>query len=356
MWPLQSAPGRPAEMKTFIRHLAHKQGFAMCRFAKADQAPHAAQYMTWLKTGRHGEMGWLNREPDRRTNPTRVLTGAKTVVVLAANYFQGDHGRANGKIARYAWGDDYHKVMLQNMAPIDAFLREQGGSQRCYVDTGPVLERDFAATSGIGWHGKSTMCLNEHLGTWFFIGIILTTLEFLPDEPVPNRCGSCTRCIDICPTHAIIEPYQLDARRCISYQTIENKGSIPVEFRPAIQDRIYGCDDCLEVCPWNRFAKETKERRFYLPDRLKTLDLCQLADLTEDEFRVLFRESPIKRIKRPRFVRNVCVALGNVGTPKNLPTLRKLSLDPDPLISEHAFWAIERIRSRAAPRTTMSPS
>ena len=338
-------------MKTIITHLAHKQGFAMCRFAKADPAPHAPQYMTWLKAGRHGEMGWLNREPDRRTNPTRVLTGAKTVIVLAANYFQGDRGRrVIGKIARYAWGDDYHKVMLENMAPIDGFLRQQGGSQKCYVDTGPVLERDFAATSGIGWHGKSTMCLNEHLGTWFFIGIILTTLDLEPDQPLANRCGSCTRCIDICPTHAIVEPYQLDARRCISYLTIENKGSIPVEFRPAIRDRIYGCDDCLEICPWNRFAKETSERRFYLPDKLKTLDLCQLAGVTEDEFRVLFRKSPISRIKRSRFVRNVCVALGNVGTPKDLPTLKALARDADPLISEHALWAIEQIGARQLRR------
>jgi epoxyqueuosine reductase len=344
-------------MKTIIRRLAQKQGFDMCRFAKADPAPHAAEYLTWLKAGRHGKMEWLNREPERRTNPARVLIGAKTVLVLATNYFQGDRSRRlEGKIARYAWGYDYHKVMLPNMAPINAFLQQQGGSQKCYVDTGPVLERDFAATSGIGWHGKSTMCLNEHLGTWFFIGIILTTLEFEPDEPVTNRCGSCTRCIDVCPTGAIVGPYQLDARRCISYLTIENKGSIPVEFRSAIQDRIYGCDDCLAVCPWNRFARQTKERRFYLPDKLKSLSLRQLALLTEDEFRVLFRESPIKRIKRPRFVRNVCVALGNVGTTEDLPTLRKLSLDPYPLISEHALWAIERICSRATPLTATTIS
>jgi epoxyqueuosine reductase len=256
--------------------------------------------------------------------------------------------RFAGKIARYAWGNDYHKLMLENMAPIDALLREQGGCQKCYVDTGPVLERDFAATSGIGWYGKSTMCLNERLGTWFFIGVILTTLDLEADQPVVNRCGSCTRCIDICPTHAIIEPYQLDARRCISYLTIENKGSIPVEFRGAIHDRIYGCDECLEVCPWNRFAKETKERRFYLSDKLKTLSLRELATLSEDEFRALFHESSINRIKRPRFVRNVCVALGNVGTPADLPTLKALSHDPDPLISEHALWAVQRIEDRHA--------
>jgi epoxyqueuosine reductase len=347
--PLPSNYGHPVDVKTIIRRLAQNLGFEICRFARADPAPHAAEYLTWLKAGRHGEMGWLNREPDRRTNPARVLPGAKTILVLAANYFQADHGRRfAGKIARYAWGDDYHKLMLENMAPIDALLREQGGRQKCYVDTGPVLERDFAATSGIGWYGKSTMCLNERLGTWFFIGVILTTLDLEADQPVANRCGSCTRCIDICPTHAIVEPYQLDARRCISYLTIENKGSIPVEFRGAIHDRIYGCDECLEVCPWNRFAKETKERRFYLSDKLKTLSLRDLATLSEGEFRALFRESAINRIKRPRFVRNVCVALGNVGTPADLPTLLALSRDPDPLISEHALWAVQRIEDRHA--------
>ena len=238
------------------------------------------------------------------------------------------------------------KSCLQNMAPIDAFLRENGGYQKCYVDTGPILERDFATTSGLSWQGKSTMCLNERLGTWFFIGVILTTLEFEPDPPVKNRCGSCTRCIDVCPTRAITLPYQLDARRCISYLTIENKGPIPIEFRSAIGDRIYGCDDCLEVCPWNRFAQQTRETRFQLPNQLKTLTLRQLAAVSDDEFRALFRDSPVKRIKRARFVRNVCVALGNVGTREDLTVLNQLARDTDPLIAEHASWAVEQIRNR----------
>lgn len=334
-------------MKTIIRDLAKEHRFDVCRFARAAPASHATAYFSWLGSGRHGEMEWLNRDPGRRTDPGRVLPGVKTVLVLATNYFQGaDHRIPAGKIARYAWGADYHKIMLRNMAPIETFLHEQGGTQKCYVDTGPILERDFAAVCGLGWQGKSTMCLNSTLGTWFFIGVILTTLDLEPDAPVKNRCGSCTRCIDICPTRAITAPYQLDARRCISYLTIESKDPIPIEFRTAIHDRIYGCDDCLEVCPWNRFARETQELRFHLPDRLKTLTLRALAILTEDQFRTLFRESPIRRIKRPRFVRNVCVALGNIGSDEDLPVLTALAQDPDPLIAEHAVWAAEQVRNR----------
>jgi epoxyqueuosine reductase len=344
---LLSAAGRPLEMKTTIRSLAKKHGFDDCRFAQAAPALHATEYFSWLQTGNHGDMTWLSRDPERRADPVQVLVGAKTVLVLATNYFQGHNPRQQmGKIARYAWGSDYHHILLKNMVPIDAFLQENGGRQKCYVDTGPILERDFAATAGLSWQGKSTMCLNERLGTWFFIGVILTTLELEADAPVKNRCGTCTRCIDICPTRAITLPYKLDARRCISYLTIENKGPIPIEFRSAIGDRIYGCDDCLEVCPWNRFAEQTHETRFRLPAQLETLTLRQLAALTDTEFRALFRNSPVKRIKRPRFVRNVCVALGNVGTSEDLTILNQLTLDPDPLIAEHASWAVEQIRSR----------
>ena len=334
-------------MKAIIRSLAKTHGFDDCRFASAVQAPHAEEFFSWLQSGNQGEMTWLERDPGRRTDPTRVLSEAKTVVVLAANYFQGPSPRQKeGKIARYAWGSDYHQIMLQNMVPIDAYLQAQGGTQKCYVDTGPVLERDFAALSGLSWQGKSTICLNERLGTWFFLGVILTTLELAPDAPAKNRCGSCTRCIDICPTRAITHPYRLDARRCISYLTIENKGPIPIEFRSAIGGRIYGCDDCLDVCPWNRFAAQTRETRFHLSSQLQTLTLRQLAILTDEEFRVLFRNSPIKRLKRVRFVRNVCVALGNVGTPEDLVALQQLAHDSAPLIAEHAAWAVEQIRQR----------
>jgi epoxyqueuosine reductase len=345
-------------MKSKIRALATSCGFDDCRFARAEQAPHSLQYFSWLSTGSHAGMTWLGRDPARRADPSRVLSNAKTLLVLAKNYFQGPNPRYHaGKIARYAWGADYHEIMLKDMAPIEALLRENGGCQKCYVDTGPILERDFAAVAGLSWQGKSTMCLNNRLGTWFFIGVILTTLEFEADLPAKNRCGRCTRCIDVCPTRAITQPYQLDARRCISYLTIEHKGPIPNEFRSAIGDRIYGCDDCLDVCPWNRFAEQTRETRFELPNRLKALRLRELAVLADDEFRALFRNSSIKRIGRPRFVRNVCVALGNVGTPEDMAVLHSLANDYDPLIAEHASWAVEQIRNRFGQRAenTVAP-
>jgi epoxyqueuosine reductase len=334
-------------MKEQVVQLARKCGFDACRFAAATVAPHQAGYFDWLEQGLHADMGWLARSPERRTDPRIVLPECQSVIVLAYNYYQGNDVRGRtGRFARYAFGTDYHDILLDRMRPIATFLEKQGGTQRCYVDTGPMLERDFAAAAGIGWHGKSTMCLNEDLGTWFFLGTILTTLAFEPDTPVRNRCGSCMRCIEACPTQAITEPYRLDARRCISYLTIENKGAIPLEFRRLIGDRIYGCDDCLEACPWNRFAQISSETRFQMPAPLRRLRLRDLAALSEDEFRRLFRDSPVKRIKHNRFVRNVCVALGNAGTKEDLPILRALAGQPDPLISEHAQWAVGEIESR----------
>jgi epoxyqueuosine reductase len=209
-----------------------------------------------------------------------------------------------------------------------------------------VLERDFATDAGLGWNGKSTVQIHRQLGTWFFLADILTTLELAPDQEFGDHCGKCTRCIDACPTQAITSPHKLDARRCISYLTIENKGPIPEEFRRAIGDRIYGCDDCLDVCPWNRFAKESREISFQARPEIFSHTLRDFLDMDEDGFRKVFAKSPIKRIKRPRFLRNVCVALGNKGTTADLPALEITAADPDPLISEHAEWAIEEIKSR----------
>ncbi|MBA3651683.1 MAG: tRNA epoxyqueuosine(34) reductase QueG, partial [Chthoniobacterales bacterium] len=289
---------------------------------------------------------------EKRCDPEMVLPGARSVVVLALNYWQGrsekEEGRsgASGRIARYAWGDDYHDVMLAKLRELEAFLATVGGVQKTYVDTGPVLERDFAAEAGIGWHGKSTMLLNRSLGTWFFLGEILTTLDLPPDPPQVARCGSCSRCIDACPTGAITAPHQLDARRCISYLTIELKGSIPLEFRPLIGDRIYGCDDCLDACPWNRFAQVSRESTFAARPAVAQMALRDFLALDDAQFRTLFRGSPIKRIKRRGFLRNVCVALGNVGTEEDLPALTAAADDAEPLIAEHARWAIAQIRSR----------
>lgn len=332
-------------MKGEIEQRAKDLGFDLCRFARCDRPPHAEQFDRWLDEGHAGEMTWLARNRERRTDPQQVLPGAKTMIVLAMNYFQGDlPSPARGRIARYAWGDDYHGLVEKKLRVLDLFLQERGGAQKCYVDTGPILERDFAALAGIGWHGKSTMLISRELGTWFFLAEILTTLELAPDEPARAHCGSCTQCIDACPTGAITAPYQLDARRCIAYLTIELKGSIPLEFRSLIGDRIYGCDACLDACPWNRFAKVSRESAFAAGE--SAMNLRDFLRLDDQQFRDLFRDSPIKRIKRRGFLRNVCVAIGNTGTADDLPALERASFDPEPLIAEHALWAIEQIRAR----------
>jgi epoxyqueuosine reductase len=267
------------------------------------------------------------------------------VVVLATNYFHEEPPPtpSTGCIARYAWNDDYHEVLKPRLETLAAKLEEAGGTQRCFVDSGPVMERDWAAACGVSWHGKSTMGINPELGTWFFLSVILTTLEFEPDPPLPDRCGSCTRCIDACPTQAITAPYQLDARRCISFLTIENKGPIPEEFREAMGDRIFGCDDCLDACPWNRFAQASRDAA--LQPRREILDkpLRAFLSLDDTQFKTLFRDSPILRAKRRGFLRNVCVALGNTGTREDIPALQAAAQDPEPLVREHAAWALERI-------------
>jgi epoxyqueuosine reductase len=238
---------------------------------------------------------------------------------------------------------------------IDDFLRQFGGAQKCYVDTGPVLERDHAAEAGIGWHGKSTMLIDPKLGTWFFLAEVLTTLELPPDPPQQDRCGTCERCMTACPTGAITSPHRLDARRCISYLTIELKTSIPLEFRPLIGDRIFGCDACLDACPWNRFAEVSRESSFAARPATAGMTLRDYLELNDEQFREMFRKSPIKRIKRRGFLRNVCVALGNVGDLGDLPALQRASADPEPLIAEHAAWAMERIHLRSgAPAAKLS--
>jgi epoxyqueuosine reductase len=358
-----NAENSSADIREQVLGLARELGFDLCRFAKAETPEHAAEFQDWLDRGDAGEMNYLARNSERRCDPRQILPDAKMVIVLALNYFQGAHkmplaadvtpakgaaGRpaATGRIARYAWGEDYHTLIERKLAVIDKFLRQCGGRQKCYVDTGPMLERDHAATAGIGWHGKSTMLLNRELGTWFFLAEILTTLEFAPDTAQKNYCGHCTRCIDACPTGAITAPHQVDARRCISYLTIELKGSIPTELRPLIGDRIYGCDDCLDACPWNRFAKVSREMAFAMRPEVAAMKLRDYLSLDDDKFRRLFRNSPIKRTKRHGLLRNVCVALGNIGSTDDLPALEKAKADSEPLIVEHAQWAIDRIKQR----------
>lgn len=341
--------------KTELIALAVDQGFALCRVARCDPPRHGEAFLEWLAQGQAGDMaGWLGRSREKRTNPDLVLPGARSVVVLAMNYWQGsaestvDSPAAPGRIARYAWGDDYHDMIRSRLGVLDEVLIRHGGRQRCYVDTGPVLERDFAAEAGVGWHGKSTMLLHPELGTFFFLAVILTTLELEADSPIPPRCGTCTACLDACPTGAIRPetPYHLDARLCISYLTIEHKGSIPEELRPLLGERIYGCDECLDVCPWNRFAAVSRETSFQARPATIGYALRDYLALDEPQFAALFRGSPILRTKRRGLLRNVCVALGNVGNPSDLPALERAAGDPEPLIAEHARWAVGRIRLR----------
>ena len=346
-----------AALKREIIDRATALGFDSCRVARAGPPRYGREFQAWLGDGAAGEMEWMARGAEKRGDPQKVLPGARSVIVVALNYFQGDppaHSVDGGRIARYAWGDDYHELMLRKLEKLDAFLAERGGVQKCYVDTGPILERDYAAEAGVGWHGKSTMLIDPKLGTWFFLGEILTTLELPADAPQEPRCGTCQRCIVACPTGAITEPHRLDARRCISYLTIELKGSIPLELRPLIGDRIYGCDDCLDACPWNRFASVSREAAFAAGPGIGR-PLRDYLALDDAAFRALFRDSPIRRIKRRGFLRNVCVALGNVGGPEDLPALQHAASDAEPLIAEHATWAIDRIQERLH-ETSLTPS
>src|SRR6266404_1294439 len=341
------------ELKARLVALAREVGFDSCRIAACAAPAHANEFRDWLREGAAGEMSYMKRGEEKRCDPQKIFPGATSIVVVALNYFQGEKIRrsqsaATGRIARYAWGEDYHDVISRKLDKIDNFLRQFGGMQKSYVDTGPILERDHAAEAGIGWHGKSTMLIDTRLGTWFFLGEILTTLELPPDLPQRDRCGTCERCITACPTGAITAPHRLDARRCISYLTIELKGSIPIELRPLVGNRIFGCDDCLDACPWNKFADASRETAFAARRSTIGMALRDYLDLNDEQFREMFRHSPIKRIKRRGFLRNVCVALGNVGDESDLPALRRAGHDAEPLIAEHAQWAINRIRERRA--------
>jgi epoxyqueuosine reductase len=341
-------------MKAALRQRALELGFDDCRFTSAAAPASSGQFRKWLAEKHHGEMTWLERNAPKRMDPQRVLNGAKSIIVLAASYQTGDsrftiHDSRSGLIARYARFADYHDVLGERLKTLVDFIDQVAGRKvrsLWYVDTGPVLERDFAQRAGLGFVGKHTNLISRRFGNWIFLAEILTTLELEPDAPEQNHCGKCTRCITACPTNAITAPFQLDARKCISYLTIELKGSIPVELRPAIGNRIYGCDDCLAACPWNRFAREGNLMQPHARKDLEQPDLIELLQLDEAGFKSRFAGTPILRTKRRGLFRNVCVALGNTGDACALPHLQKAAADPEPLIAEHAHWAITRV-SRA---------
>ena len=340
-------------MKAAIRQHALELGFDDCRFTTAEPPESAARFLEWLEGKRHGTMGWMERNAVKRIDPQSVLGGARSVITLAASYDSGDGAQARpgqGVIARYARYADYHDALGQALGQLTVRVQSlagEGARSLWYVDTGPVLERDLGQRAGLGFIGKHTNLISRRLGNWFFISEILTTAELEPDEPERNHCGKCTRCIDVCPTRAITAPFQLDARRCISYLTIELKGSIPEEYRSAIGNRIYGCDDCLEVCPWNRFAGEGRLMASHRRDDLGQADLIGLLALDDDGFRAKFRGTPMQRTKRRGVLRNVCVALGNIGDAKAIPPLERAAGDPEPLIAEHAQWALGQVMQRS---------
>jgi epoxyqueuosine reductase len=340
-------------VKDAITRRARELGFDDCRVTSAAPPPHAAEFQEWLAAGRHGAMGYLERNAFKRVDPNEVLAGAKSVIVLAAAYQPKTRALSDnapcGLLARYAQHADYHDVLAGRLKALTEFVNSLGGAETkslWYVDTGPLLERDLAQRAGLGFAGKHTNLISRSLGNWFFISEIITTLEVEADEAERNRCGSCTRCIDACPTNAITGPFQLDARRCISYLTIELKGSIPEEFRPAIGNRIYGCDVCLEICPWNRFAKEGAIMKEHERADLDQPALVELLELDDADFKARFAGTPMLRTKRRGVLRNVCVALGNIGDERCLPALEKATMDHEPLIAEHARWALAEIEKR----------
>ena len=335
-----------------VRSRAAELGFEKVGIAPAGRAPRADFLKKWLGEGRHGSMEWLDRDPGRREDATVLLPGAKSVVVVAKNYHTpGEHSSdgAVGRISRYAWGDDYHELMLDRLHDLRRHLESLGGRAKVAVDTNAILEKPWAQAAGLGWQGKHTNLITRDFASWVFLGEVVTDLDLEPDAPhVEDFCGTCTACIDVCPTKAITAPYQLDARLCISYLTIEHRGPIPRELRPAIGNLIYGCDLCQDVCPWNKYARTSPDPAFRAREGNLAPRLVELLALTREEWTARFKGSPVKRAKYAGFLRNVCVALGNSGDPTAIPALEKALVHEEPLVRGHAAWALGRLGARSA--------
>ena len=361
-----------ASLAARITELARAAGFDLCGIAPAADFPELARLEEWLERGHAGEMRYLRDE--RRRSPAQVMPGARSVIVCVLNYNSafpssidesscaGSQSGPRGWISRYAWGDDYHEVLREKLETLIARLRREFPDPfeaRAYVDTGPIVERVAAKYAGLGWLAKNTCLINEELGSWLFLGVIVTTLDLVPElndaeTPAPDLCGNCSLCIDACPTGALVEPYVLDARRCISYLTIELRGPIPLEFRESMGRLVFGCDICQDVCPWNRRAPATPRPDFQPRERhghsLFSPELEWLVSLTEEEFRAAFRGSPVKRTKWRGLLRNACIAIGNSGLRPNEPRypeictrLSELASSGDNILAEPAQWALNRL-------------
>ncbi|WP_342725410.1 tRNA epoxyqueuosine(34) reductase QueG [Bradyrhizobium sp. B097] len=352
----------PSDLKAALQREARALGFDAIGFTDPDATREAGQYfLEFLGSGGHGDMDWLAANPERRTEPRVLWGGVRSIIMLGVNYGPDDNPldilarRSHGAISVYAQGDDYHDVIKKRLKILARWLAAATGDEvKVFVDTAAVMEKPLAQAAGIGWQGKHTNLVSREFGSWLFLGAIYSATELPRDEGEADHCGSCRACQDICPTAAFPTPYKLDARRCISYLTIENKGPIPHEFRKAIGNRIYGCDDCLAVCPWNKFAMAGREQKLAARDALRAPALADLARLGDAAFRALFTKSPVKRIGRDRFIRNVLIAIGNSGDANLAAEAQHLLDDTSPLVRGAAVWALSQLIARDAFATLAS--
>ena len=346
----------PVEMQSIKEELlerAASEGFAAAGTTTPKSVPFLAERLdTFIGLNRHGEMNWLGERREWRGDPSALWPKAKSILMLADLYdgpsdlWSALEDQEHGVISAYALGRDYHDVVKKRLKRLGRWLVARSGAEiKVFVDTAPVMEKPLAAAAGLGWQGKHTNLVSRELGNWFFLGAIFTSLPLPADQSEADHCGSCRACLDVCPTNAFPAPYQLDARKCISYLTIEHKGPVAPALRKGLGNRIYGCDDCLAVCPWNKFAKAAHEIKYAPLPQAEKADLSKLAALDDAGFRSLFSGSPIKRIGRNRMVRNVAYAIGNSGNRDLLPSVERLSNDADPVVAEAAQWAIEQLQN-----------
>jgi len=344
---------RPGEtLAARVRARALDEGFSACGFCAPDAIPRARDRLAaFVAKGHHGTMGWMEERMSWRGDPAALWPEARTVVMLAELYTPDADPLAllsrpdRGNVSVYARGRDYHDTVKKRLKRLGRWLvAETGAEIKVFVDTAPVMEKPLAEAAGLGWQGKHTNLVGRRLGSWFFLGAIFTTLDLPRDAAETDHCGSCRACLDVCPTGAFPAPYQLDARRCVSYLTIEHAGPVDLELRALMGNRIYGCDDCLAVCPWNKFAGVAREAAYHARETLRSPALAELAALDDAGFRALFSGSPIKRIGRNRFVRNVAYAVGNSADPGLIPVAERLAADADPVVREAGDWALARLR------------
>jgi epoxyqueuosine reductase len=346
------------KFSAFIKKAATDAGFDLAGIAPVREFGELTHFQEWIAAGRAGEMKYLESRDDcgelRRASLASSFPWARSVVVCAINYNTAHpysteiKNPGHGWISRYAWSrEDYHDSVLRRLREVENKIRDVADAAietRAYVDTGPIVERIYAKYAGVGWLGKNTCLINQTMGSWLFLGVIVTSLELTPEIPAPDRCGTCTRCIDACPTAALIAPYELDSNRCISYLTIEKRGPIPEQLREDMGSQVFGCDICQDVCPWNRKAPASKKPEFQAREGLVNPALAWLAEISEEEFREKFRGSPVKRTKRSGLRRNALIAIGNSGDESLIPIAERATHDPDPVVAEAACWAKQQLR------------